>query len=312
MQHLQLHIEADAERQTSPEFVPSLALVTRANAPAIAHSGSCFGNESHRRAIDGIILIQTHHNVTTQVPDHRHGSPVFFLVLRGVVEMLSNSRRVRLGSGQAAFLSSADIHSFRVLSQSAHSLCVEIGGTTADVFRGLLGSVLGKTSRIPLLLAQLNHEVSCQDVHTSLAVQGLVLQMAAVLTREQRPVPVTQPQWLINIERFFETNLGGPIDMEYLVTISGVSPKEIRKAFRRYLKRTPAEYLRCKRIETARVQLIATRQTIADIAAAAGFYDQAHFCHQFRKATGYSPREFRECMGAIAATGRTIDASDIG
>ena len=301
MRHLELYIEPNAERQTSPEL-----------APAIAHGGSCFGNVSHRRMIDGISLIRTHHNVTTQVPDHCHGSPVFFLVLRGIVEMLSNSRCVRLGSGQGAFLSSTDIHSFRILSQSAQGLCVEIGGTTAHVFRGLLGSVPGKTSRIPLLLAQLNQEVSCQDVHSSLAVRGLALQMAAALTREQRPVPVMQPQWLINIERFLETNLSGPIDMACLVTISGVSPKEIRKAFRRYLKRTPAEYLRFKRIETARVQLIATRQTIADIAAAAGFYDQAHFCHQFRQATGYSPREFRECMGAMTTTGRTVNASDIG
>ena len=151
-------------------------------------------------------------------------------------------------------------------------------------------------SRIPLLLAQLHQELLRQNGNADLAVRGLVFQIAAELSREQRPIPVLRPRWLTPVEQLLAVNLSTPVDMRRLVMIAGVEADEIQKAFRHFLKRTPAEYLREKRIESARQLRVASRQTIAEIAAETGCYDQAHFCHQFRDVTGYSPREFRALM----------------
>jgi AraC-like DNA-binding protein len=39
--------------------------------------------------------------------------------------------------------------------------------------------------------------------------------------------------------------------------------------------------------------LLSTRQSIKEIAHATGWFDAAHFCRQFRHATGFSPKEYR-------------------
>jgi AraC-like DNA-binding protein len=300
MSSFELHIESDTNRQASCQVFPPrphLRLVRNACIPILAPNGSCFGAVTHRRKFDGIVLAQTYYNATTEVPYHRHECPGFFFLLRGLIEILTTSGRISLRSGQAAFHSSADTHCFRLHSRFARGLYLEIGGAAADAFRGLSAAVVGKASRIPAFLAQLYQELVRHDGNSPLAVRGLVFQMAASLSREQRPAPVTRPRWLTDIEKFLDANLSTPIDMEQLVRIAGVEARQIRKAFCRFLRCTPAEYLRAKRIESAREQLIATHQPIAEVAAEAGFYDQAHFCHQFRKITGLSPREFRALIG---------------
>jgi len=39
--------------------------------------------------------------------------------------------------------------------------------------------------------------------------------------------------------------------------------------------------------------LATTLNELSDIAAAAGFCDQSHFCRRFKHATGLSPAEYR-------------------
>ena len=53
------------------------------------------------------------------------------------------------------------------------------------------------------------------------------------------------------------------------------------------------EFERAVRFEWARTCLVSGDRSIADVALAAGFSDQAHFSRDFKRRTGTSPRRYR-------------------
>jgi AraC-like DNA-binding protein len=63
--------------------------------------------------------------------------------------------------------------------------------------------------------------------------------------------------------------------------------------FRRYTGRSLIEFLNEVRIDQARRLLVETEEPIGTIALAVGFGNLSHFNRQFRKKTGYAPRDYR-------------------
>jgi len=259
--------------------------------------GNCFGWVACLEAFGTIILAQTHYIGATSIPRHRHQSPGFFFALRGAFEINRLSEGFRVSCGEGIFHSAEEVHSLRVLARNACAFHVELFGSSASSFAGIHTQTLIRASRIPIFLVQLHQELMKRDEGAILAVQGLVLQLAAELARVSRPAPADPPIWLRRAEQFLSENLVGRFNLEQLALAAGAEAREIVKAFKQFFNRTPAEHLRAKRIEVAREQLFRTSKPIARVAAETGFYDQAHFCHQFRKATGYSPRQYRELPG---------------
>nr|MDQ5836012.1 helix-turn-helix domain-containing protein [Acidobacteriota bacterium] len=45
-------------------------------------------------------------------------------------------------------------------------------------------------------------------------------------------------------------------------------------------------------------ELADPEKTLAEIAAAAGFYDQSHFANAFKRHTGFTPAEFRRAQAS--------------
>lgn len=69
----------------------------------------------------------------------------------------------------------------------------------------------------------------------------------------------------------------------------GISDRHLRRLFQRHLGRSPFEIAHEHRLATARMQLAATDDRIADIAHAAGFGCLRRFNDAFRKAHGQTP-----------------------
>jgi AraC family transcriptional regulator len=266
--------------------------------PVIGAHGNYFGRVAWLGKFAGITLAETHYTTDTLVPNHRHEFPGFFMPLRGAFELICGSNRSRIWSGRASYHNPEDVRSFRVLSQSARGFNVEVRDGWAEAFAASPGRVTLPGSRIPMILAQLHRELRVQDAASTLAVQGLVLQATAELTREKRTNFSEPPLWLKQAARFLTDNVGDRIDMTQLTAVAGIGARDVMKGFKKFFNRTPAEYLRCRRIATARQRLAETREPIARVASEVGFYDQAHFCHEFKKATGCSPREYRKLMGS--------------
>lgn len=73
-----------------------------------------------------------------------------------------------------------------------------------------------------------------------------------------------------------------------------VSPRHLRRMMDEHVGIGPAQYVRLARFIRAMHQVPAPGRTLTEIAHAAGYYDQAHFCREFRSFGGMTPQEYRD------------------
>jgi AraC-like DNA-binding protein len=78
-----------------------------------------------------------------------------------------------------------------------------------------------------------------------------------------------------------------------------VSPRHLRRMVGEHVGIGPAEYVRLARFIDAMHRMRAPRRTLTQVALDAGYYDQAHFCREFRAFAGMTPQEYRASRGPV-------------
>jgi AraC-like DNA-binding protein len=78
----------------------------------------------------------------------------------------------------------------------------------------------------------------------------------------------------------------------------GYTNRHLRRLFREFVGTAPGEYLRLRRFNSALLQMRSSRN-LTDIALAAGYYDQAHFCRDFKDLAGLTAGAYRAQAGAV-------------
>lgn len=76
-----------------------------------------------------------------------------------------------------------------------------------------------------------------------------------------------------------------------------VSPRHLRRLMDRHVGIGPAEYVRLARFIDTLHGMAAPGRTLTEIALAAGYYDHAHFCRDFRSFSGMTPQAYRAQAG---------------
>lgn len=83
----------------------------------------------------------------------------------------------------------------------------------------------------------------------------------------------------------------GLLRMDHLCDLGGVSIRQLDRLFRRYLGVSPKTFARVVRFQQALTLLKSpTERTLAEVAAACGYYDQPHFVREFKAYAGVVPR----------------------
>jgi len=101
---------------------------------------------------------------------------------------------------------------------------------------------------------------------------------------------------------YVQDHIGEAMDAAGLARAVGTSPAYLARRFARELGMSPTRYVISVRMGIAKRKLALTNDRVADIAGSVGYADPLYFSRLFRKATGVSPRRFRE--KALAAAGR--------
>lgn len=108
-------------------------------------------------------------------------------------------------------------------------------------------------------------------------------------TREQSGAADAFAGVIEHLHRHYDESL----TTEQLAEMAGLSVSQFERRFRRAFGSSPHQYLMRVRVENAASILIETKQTVAEIAHACGFYDHAHFSRSFRRIMNASPSEYR-------------------
>jgi AraC-like DNA-binding protein len=91
----------------------------------------------------------------------------------------------------------------------------------------------------------------------------------------------------------------GPGGVARAAAAVGVSERQLHRLFVHRLGLRPTEYAQLARFARA-VPLISTSGPLVNVALEAGYFDQAHFCRDFRALAGMTPDAYRQGRPAVA------------
>ena len=99
---------------------------------------------------------------------------------------------------------------------------------------------------------------------------------------------------MIQIDHYIKENISNSITIEDLAKVLNVSKFHFLNEFKKYKGITPYQHLLNTRLTMAKDLLMDPNRKITSIAHDLGFSDSSHFSRSFKKATGTSPKVFRE------------------
>jgi AraC family transcriptional regulator len=261
--------------------------------------GDFYGEMLRQLDAGGFSLSQTRYRPGSTLPRHSHESHYVCFVLSGTYKE-NYERRTR--SCQPAM----------VLYHPAGELHAQYFGNTAvDLFRVEVNparlqyashsdlSMDGRDFRggLPVGLAnKLYQEFREPDAVSHLAIEGLGLELIATIARDSRRNESTlrrPPHWLRQARDVVKSRFLEHLTLGDIADSVGVHPVTLAREFRHNYNCSVGELVRRERIGFACRELLKPHESLADIAIAAGFYDQSHFAKTFKKHTGVTPTEYR-------------------
>jgi len=248
-----------------------------------------------------------------RIPRHAHKTVVMSFPLSGsFIESNSVSRYTceRLG---LSINPAGESHASRFCANEARCLVVEVipdNLTLSGEFAKVLERPLYIEGASPVALAlRVYRELKAADAVSPLLVEGLMLEIVALAARDAvKGGAADPPRWLLRARDYLHAHFNEHVSLQQLSQVVGVHPAHLSRMFRRHYRRAVGEYVRELRLDKSVRELCDPERTLAEIAAAAGFYDQSHFANAFRRHTGVTPAEFRRAQ-ARSLYPRTLRSS---
>jgi transcriptional regulator GlxA family with amidase domain len=146
------------------------------------------------------------------------------------------------------------------------------------------------------LAAQMVHELRSPDPATPIALEGLALELLALLTRTiyKRHGCSSTPPWLERAEDVLRCRFRDPLRVSSVANEVGVHPVHLARVFRAKHGVTLGTFVRQLRLQWAAEQLVKSDLSLATVALRAGFADQSHFGRLFKSSMGVTPHLYLE------------------
>jgi AraC family transcriptional regulator len=163
--------------------------------------------------------------------------------------------------------------------------------------------------RVRQTLARIAEEVREPGFGWDVLTESLSLMTVVELSRhlQERQLADETPRgriadWrLRRLKERVEDGLAGQLSITDLAAECGMSPRHLIRTFKNTVGITLSDYIAEARIRRAKRELAAEDALIKIVAHNCGFQSAAAFSASFRKATGMSPREFRQDQFRFAA-----------
>ena len=255
------------------------------------------------------------HHVT--FAPHWHSEIEMLYVACGSIVVTVDGATLSVGNGQAAFVSSAEIHSLDAIEPGSHILVAEIGykllGAGFSLFSGRtfedkvvtvgdfprLDSIvndmisLGSVGAVGGELERAAYEFRMRSLLCAFAAETLT----ALKTRELGERPRRLRDDMLSMQQaldYIDKNYHEPIDVLRAAELSGYEKTRFCQLFKRAIGVSFHKYLNSRRIEAAKELLTSSELPIQIIASETGFSEAKTFSRVFRASEGMTPSEYRE------------------
>ncbi|MBF2097459.1 MAG: helix-turn-helix transcriptional regulator [Gloeomargaritaceae cyanobacterium C42_A2020_066] len=115
-----------------------------------------------------------------------------------------------------------------------------------------------------------------------------------LLRRRIRTLPGLSPVQLEAVLTYIEAHLGEPLGIAALAAQANLSVYHFCRLFKHTTGVSPYQYILRQRVERAKALLPIATLSLATVALSCGFASQSHLTRHFRRATGSTPRAYRE------------------
>ena len=240
------------------------------------------------------ILTETVHPPLLKLESHHHERPNISFVLRGSFSERVQRETKECTRSSVLFKNAGETHSDIYGKDGAHCLIVEFRPEWKTATRALTQTPVHLRDPKTFGLAlKLYRELIQADSVSDLSMQGILLELLSQITRQEKANDSCFPLWLKGVHEVVTENFAKAITLRELASLASVHPGHLTRAFRRYYRCSLGEYIRKLRLQYAARELRDTDTPITEIALRAGYYDQSHFTHAFRKYTGKTPGAYR-------------------
>lgn len=248
-----------------------------------------------------------------EMPFHWHIEYEMIFVKKGRLKLILDGKSFCVNEGESAFISGGVVHGgfpeeceyfcivfdlaslFKDVALCSKSIAEFL--TNTDYFTGVYSSKTKQTQTVCKILSFMQTREKGYDLN----VIGLLWELLGVFisSPNERSIQLNdkiQIQKLKNVLSYIRKNIDKNITLEELAQVSGMSPRYFCRVFKSMTGRTPIEYVNYYRVETASQMLIATGESITEIALNCGFNDMSYFSKTFKKFKGISPSKFRQTL----------------
>jgi AraC-like DNA-binding protein len=255
--------------------------------------------------VPGVDLLRARY-VTHRYTRHAHETYTFALIEAGVEEFSYGGSLLRVGAGGVALLNPDMVHTGQAGAPDGWAYRVLypdpalVAGVAAD-----LGWPRGTPSFPETVVCDARSARLLRAAHIAaehgdrLASSSLLrAALAGLLRVHARPgargriVPGRSPAAVRAARDLLAGRLADPPSLDDLARDSGMSPFALVRAFRSETGLPPHAYVNHLRVRLAR-QLLDSGVPPADVAAQAGFADQAHLTRHFKRVVGVPPRSYQ-------------------
>ena len=263
-------------------------------------AGQNFGAMTQRVSSGGLLLNAADHGAGMLVPRHEHENAYLCVVLQGGFELQSGGRRHDCLAGSVLAHPAGHQHSNRFHAAPGRCVNLHLAEAWVDGDRSL-HQWLGEFRHVALpathpTLHRLAREMAASDSAAPLACAAVAIELLATAMRI--PAAHAEPTWLARVIDRLEADLAQAPGLTELARDCGLHPSHLARAFRQARGETVGDYVRRRRVEQAEQALVCSDLPLAEIAASAGFADQAHFTRVFRAHFGVAPGARRRALSA--------------
>jgi AraC family transcriptional regulator len=232
-----------------------------------------------------------------KVPPHSHENAFFCMALSGFCTEAYRGRERTYQPSMLSFLPADERHSLKFYQTGLDSLGIEVETPFIERLRecslNVDGSIHCHGGQLALLCKKVYSEFRQLDNIAPLAIEGLVLEMLAEVARQRERGNGAAPHWLNIAKELIHERFSEGLTLDDLSAATGVHPVHLSRAFRKYYRCTVGDYIRRLRVEYASRRILTSKDTLSEIAAAAGFSDQSHFSRVFKKQMGMTPTQYQ-------------------
>lgn len=259
--------------------------------------GHLYGKILRRNEAAGFVLLESAYAPGLKVPLHSHEQAGFCFVLQGTFERVYERKSRVCRPASLSFHPSGEKHSEHFYNSGAHLFGIQISPHWLERVReysvGLDDSAVFDGGLLSQLATRLYAESRRMDELSSLAIEGLALEIIAEALRRGVPTEHATARWLKQARELLHEKFNESLTLADVAREVHIHPVHLARVFHQHYRCTVGEYVRQLRVEFTRRELSATDKPLSEIALLAGFSSQSHFSTVFKSHTGLTPAEYR-------------------